>query len=808
VTIEGSLGSLTKWYSEQARPLIERIAPDRLKEFDERLQSLGRLESPTEGRDVAICFLGAAGVGKSTLLNALISERKDLLPHGGVGSLTAQATILRHAAQPYLSVDYLDATTLRGILLVLETSFCREQKRHELPEDVINTLPQEEVRELQAELAATDADPRLSDAHERMEAYWRQVRLMIQGDQRGSLDSTYLLDGLRIALGLKPRWDRQLEAPDFKRATRIFECFRDIKAGRARVFRQVDLGAELFDQEIWNHASGFLAPTIRKLEVGWDAPIVRDDLVLVDLPGIGIANDEYRRVTHEWINKKARAIVLVVGARGVTESDADLLRQTGFFTRLLHDGDDAHAPPVTLAVTVVRVDEAATASWQRERAENRETARKWSQHFAEQCQRAEEMVRAQLSRELEKLDAASNEAIRTDREAATRRVLESMQVHAVSAPQYRALHVQDEEEPARIKKENESNIPRLREALVTLGTAHRERHQRRVSNAIMAFSNSVRAQLELDRAMWEQDQRAEREADSLRAELEEVLTPRRRELEVRQGAFREFLRNGIPLAIDSAVAEASSVAQDDIRRYLGKMQDLHWASLRSTVKKHGSHRTGSGRHVDLPNELTLRFEDPIAIIWSKSILTTLRKRTAEIGKDHVAIVSEVADWARSHDAKVSTKVVDKLLESMIADAKNLNAVGKEAVDELKQKVRDELYNQLERRIAAACKAFIDRREHEGPGVKSRILAFFRDELASDVTKTAAQVAKKVLNKNYNEVQGEIVEVLRQYSSPLDRVRDAFVTSHEDSVRRSDAKKRRAIIEDIDAALAHAPGNAQ
>ena len=46
-------------------------------------------------------------------------------------------------------------------------------------------------------------------------------------------------------------------------------------------------------------------------------------------------------------------------------------------------------------------------------------------------------------------------------------------------------------------------------------------------------------------------------------------------------------------------------------------------------------------HVNLPNELALRFEEPIAVVWSKHILTSLRKRTAALGGDYVALVAEV-----------------------------------------------------------------------------------------------------------------------------------------------------------------------
>jgi predicted GTPase len=797
---------LSAWYQERARPVLEKLAPERLKEFDENSAVVRRLLEAADEAEVAVCFLGAAGVGKSTLLNALVAEQQNILPHGGIGSLTAQATIVRQAEQPYLRVEYFQPTTLRGILLLLEKSHAGDNKRSIPSDDVGAELSDEDLRDVEAGLPNMvedgDAEPAVS---EKVVAYQRQVRLMIQGDQRGEIDTPYLLDGLRDVLGLRPRWDRRLEPADAARARKLRESLSlAASSGGVRELKQSELGQQGFLQEIREHSSGFMAPVIRKLELGWDAEILRDDLVLVDLPGIGVANDEYRRVTHEWIAQRARAIVLVVGARGVTESDADLLRRTGFFNRLLHDGDDPTAPPVTLAVAVVYVDEAATAAWLSERERDRATARKWPLHFAEACERAVDMVRGQVAQELQKLGASGGDATRPEREAAMARVLSTLQVHPVSAPQFRAFHVADEENPARIASAEQSRVPGLAHALRELARDHRRRHTERIRTAIENFADPIRTQLALDRASWEQDTRAEQEAEGLRAELEAFLLPRRRELEARQGAFREFLNNGIPEQIDARVAEAALNARVDIARFLGRMNNTHWATLKATVRKGGAHTSGSGTHLDLANELTLRFEEPVAVVWSKYILSSLRKRTGELGADYVQIVGEVVDWARGQDARVSRRVVEKLHESLVADTKGLNAVGKEAVDELKKKVRDQLYSKLVDRVRACCDAFIQRRAHEGPGVKQRILEFFKDELAQDVTEIAQPAAKKILLRNYTEVRTEILERFDAYKNPIDRARDALVVSHEEGVRRSDAQKRRKVLGEIDGALASMP----
>jgi putative ribosome biogenesis GTPase RsgA len=64
--------ALIEWYKRHARNVIEELANDRMADFD--VQSV-RLEHIAElaATEVAACFLGQSGVGKSTLISALVS---------------------------------------------------------------------------------------------------------------------------------------------------------------------------------------------------------------------------------------------------------------------------------------------------------------------------------------------------------------------------------------------------------------------------------------------------------------------------------------------------------------------------------------------------------------------------------------------------------------------------------------------------------------------------------------------------------------------------------------------------------------
>jgi GTP-binding protein EngB required for normal cell division len=802
---------LLEWYTKRARPFLEQHAPADIKAIDQQALRVEHL-AKASGDDVAVCFLGNAGVGKSTLLNTLVSERHDILPHGGIGPLTAQATLVRYAEAPYFQASYVHAAALNRILFAIERSHERSLGRRHGPadaDDLAASLDEEDRREAEAAVVVADPDAQSEGVRDKFEAYLRQVKLLVRGNQQAEIGLPYLADALRLALGGKPRWGQTPEPEDVARIERVAQCLRLSQKDGVHCERREDGDFATFHAELREHASGFLAPLIKNLEVGWNSELLQSGLVLVDLPGVGVANDEYRRVTTEWIRDRARAIVLVVDHRGVTEASTELLRKTGFLNRLMHDSHDPAAEPVTLAVAVVKVDEVTDSAWLNERQLKPGAARKWGEHFSEACARAIELVQGQMRVELEKLVADGSEATRSERREALAEVLRTMAIYPISAPQYRLFQLQDEEAPPRVRSAAESRVPELCGALSDLGAAYRARRRDQTAAAASHFQERVRAAIALVQAEWEADARAEREAQQLREDLEAFLAPLQRELGSRQGAFRELLQESIPAQIEARVSEAALHGKADIDRYLRrKLGDLHWATLRSTVRKGGAHVSSKGVHVDLPNELALRFEEPIAVVWSKHILAALRKRTAELGEDYVKLVGDVVAWAREQNARVQPRFVEALHATLVAQTRDLSSIGRDAVDELKGNVRAQLYDKLVKKVRQRCEAFVESKKDEGIGVKARILELCHDDLSASVVEIARPIAMKVLLDNYREVQKEIVDRFAAYTNPLTAARDAIVRSHEDSVRRSDAQKRKRILEEIDAILDEMPEGAK
>ena len=190
------------------------------------------------------------------------------------------------------------------------------------------------------------------------------------------------------------------------------------------------------------HAAGSLAPLVMEMEVAWPSEMLRDGLVLVDPPGVGIAHDVHKEVTRRWIRERAAAVTLVVDNRGLTEAVVDLLRKSEFLNRLLYYTGDAAVGRPSLMIAVVRVDEIAETLYQEQ---TKAPKRPKAAFFDEVCEKAERTVREQFRGYLRAVWAKDDTAESVD--VAKQEVIEALvsdvQVQALSASQYRKIEVAD-----------------------------------------------------------------------------------------------------------------------------------------------------------------------------------------------------------------------------------------------------------------------------------------------------------------------------------------------------------------------------
>ena len=783
------------WLQRSGRPFFERWDPTRVAVLEQLIAEVRATASPGR-RELPICLLGNAGVGKSTLINALIDPLMLIVPQGGVGPLTAQATVVRYASDPFMRATYHGARRLNQLVFALDR-YCERQLRAAHPDD--NEIdPSARQEAMLAFVQADDAGAGEREAVEqRLRSYISQARQLVRGNQFGddAIDEVaYLADGLREAMGRPPIWGRALHEDDRDRIQALREAVAVGEEGRSH---RAGADRAAFLREVRRHATGSISPLIKSLEVGWDSALLKDGLVLVDLPGVGVANDEYRSVTSDWI-RRATAVLLVVDRAGVTEPAAELLRTTGFLNALLHRAPEAKTVAPLLWVISVKLDDVAQDERTSFRQQNPDAkVPPWQSFFDDASAKVRVLVRNQLDTEFAKL--ADGDDMREARAQVHRGVLDQLQVHPVSAIEYRKLMADDEDDRPRIKDPEQSNLPALSASLQAIAQRHATEIAERVAESLSALAASAQRGLRAVLDDLEQGDRDQVRLAKLRSQLAEVLAPRSKELALRQGQLRERLRGTVPKTIEREVARAVQTASSAVTAYLKGLERVNWATLRAAVRR-GGVRVGN-RAIDIPNELALRIEGPLAVIWNKTVVSAVSGALDEFARDLERILDEVLSWAQSEEAALDATRVVRYRDDVVLRLKQLAGITDATTDSLRADVKQRLHETVQEAIRSECRAFVDSGRDVGAGVKNRVHAFLAD--AGSVARVqAGATAEKYLVETYERVVSGIGAEFASVANALADV-EGIVVGHfhaataEDMARaRDEARVVRAMLDEL------------
>jgi Dynamin family len=808
------VASVVGWWG-CARGFFGEHAPATLTQLDNEAIRLKRLLEHDE--QTVVCVLGQAAVGKSTLLNAIVAGSDIVLPAGGIGPLTAIATRVCYSKEPYFRVRYQDSKQLQGVRLALEAELRRQGHidgpltAEDDPEvagvnSLLAVFETEEPDVLSAETSAPVAPDSEGPEHnravdserrKRIEELLTQVRQVVKGDQFANADIAELVAGFRLVLGYATPGLPALSPEDGQRVKRAAATLSTGKGGAWVCHSKSDLGRD-FIRSLREHAGGALAPLIAEIEVGWPSEVLKDGLVLVDLPGVGIASDRHRAVTSEFMRRRARAVILVVDRAGPTDASVNLIRESGYWDRLLLSSEDPESDRCALLLAVSKIDDLAIEEHRQTDYLPREERPKLRDVFLRLRTEVEERIGRQAALSFGKLshEPTDDEVVRTARTEAGQTLLASLKVFPVSAIQYRELVAEEQEISVFLRHPEDTGIPQLQSYLRELAAGQRGTLLNARQEVASRLLRTASTTLDQTHAQWSANLRAAEEAARLREELDRFLEPKRTEIANREGAFREFLEATATTRIDELVAKAQLAAQQEVSRYLGDLSNLHWATLRATVTRGGAFVSGIGRRVDLAADIAQRFQEPMAAVWGQTLLKEVRNRTRQHGETLEKIVKEVCDWANTRSDTMVQRQVLSAQQGLIRDrVRQLGQVGKEAVDELKNAVKHEMIEQIAGPVRKACEEFVRRGDGFGPGVKRRILDLFGDLSSRAVTSTA-RPASRLLKARFAEVQFEIISALADWGDPIQQAADAVAEREETRVRRSDAQRRAAVLGEL------------
>lgn len=371
-------------------------------------ETLGCPAPPSEAQELMpleVGIIGLSGVGKSSLLNALVAPTRELLPSGGVGPLTGVPVRICHAATATLRVKYLDRTWLLDVLARLGSGHSR---------------------------LASDELGRLS--------------LICTGDQYAARNPAWLAQALRYAL-------QPDTAPPPNGGSRSQEALRDVhellqRAGTGREWESAAPDGPFF-RRIHEHVSGASAALCERIELGWPSAMLEAGAVLVDLPGLGMASDAYSRQTSTWL-ERATAIAVIVDRAGIAESMVTSLRRSGFLNRVLTGEAD-------LIGVMTKLDQVTDDIRRRDGS-----GQSWARCFRTVAVQAETELSSQIAGVLRYEQETQNAA----HLAANLRA--GIRVFGVSSREHRRVVQYDPEDQPRLHIPESSGVPAVRRALVGL----------------------------------------------------------------------------------------------------------------------------------------------------------------------------------------------------------------------------------------------------------------------------------------------------------------------------------------------------
>lgn len=793
---------LREWYGTHVRPLLKELEPSRVVDYDGKMAALQAAEAH-QNDAASLCVLGRSGVGKSTLINALVGGAQMIVPNGGIGPLTAHALRVQYGVERSLEVRYHGKLQLWNVTFGLQKSYQDElgltAQALEPPPDLVTTEVKKKAKQIHdTDPSAATPEDELLRKEARTENL-RQAALIISGDQNANPDPRYLVSGLRAALSMTPLPSSSvtISSEDLDRINAVRRALEMAKLGTPlKLLESSDPRA--FRDALLAHAAGHLSPLVAEMIVRVPHSILSSGLEIVDLPGVGMASDVYRKKTREWIRSKAQAVLLVVDHRGLDVAVLEMLRQTEFLNRLLYSRDDPEGRP-ELLVAVTQIDTIAETYYQTEMATPKRRKR---DYFQTACEQARDLVRNQLRDQLGNPQIVQNHepggaSSLQARDALS--ILGEIETFAISAVQYRKLLTCDPDDHSFLATEEETNVPALSLAIATFALRFREHRQKNFAQAVEQLFSRIMATLTLLNERWGADRREHAEMDQLRVDLKAFLEPLVADFHRRQGRFAGFIREEIPSRIDILVDKATMESGREIEKYLrDHVQDTHWATLRAAVKHRGTFH-GTSRGVDLPREFALRFEEPIASTWGNQLLNPIRQKTKDYADDCVLLVEQIAKWAGEQGARVKPDLVNAQATSIRQDANQLTTLGAAAVKLLREEVKNKLIDCIEQPIRMRCEKFVSAGGHLGPGTKFRILNLF-GLLAREIVEVSKPAAKQIMLDLYKQVCKEIFDALESHANPIEQASESIVESQEAYLHRSDAQRKRRILASIDAAI--------
>jgi hypothetical protein len=670
-------------------------------------EEANRLEERLKASAISkVGFLGESQVGKSSVINAILGEV--LLPNGGVGPLTAQATEIKYGSIPVCAVVYHDKEQLR-------------QARRLVQSGVENG---EEAEVRASVLDFTKA----------------QIRLLFsENGKTGNIDETHCARLLDAILDEKdpPADDRTFLAQRTRDIRKLF--------GTSETISLEDQERSTFRAKLRERAAGWRAPLIKSLRITIDLPILQH-VEITDLPGIGVVCDAGMNEAERYIAKDADGVVVVVRNNGATESLLSLFERSGIIERFLWQ-ENSRAKPLQLSLVVTYADVVARTR----RAElvqrlgpghpDIPSAAAIFQEVAEQQVRfMRQQLRDALLASIERIVRVTSTVERADGrkesedrmqqiekyKLALEKLCRELRIVCVNAPDYLGFVTNYTDDNFIRDDKQATNIHILHESLQSLATFASEARR---SSIAMSFGN-LRAHLKeaLDLAentLGNVDFLNGKLIDKLERILRENVTPFNEKLQAETNAFDESIQAVVRSKVEDLVRIAERGAKSEVEELTAQAEDLHWRTLNAALVRGGIF-SGTTASLDYPGDIAHIFAVLIAQNLSEKVISPTEGEYKKLCQRMSSAFECFCDDV------LQTELAGPVRNAILSFRERAQRIESQRLDwtddetlSLAENVRNNLYDVVRVPIALECQNAVDASLNHGTGTKQRIIATFR-----------------------------------------------------------------------------------
>jgi len=145
-----------------------------------------------------------------------------------------------------------------------------------------------------------------------------------------------------------------------------------------------------------------------------------------------------------------------------------------------------------MLIAVTKVDDVAGEEWRNMAPREDGTKPKKREIFARLIEEFKPRMQSQIAQQLGNIGGSDNESVQAAREQARKSILDSLEIHPVSAPELRKLLINDDEDRAFLQTEDQTGLPLLQDSLMNLAMRERENRRTRINDVMIVLKHAAK----------------------------------------------------------------------------------------------------------------------------------------------------------------------------------------------------------------------------------------------------------------------------------------------------------------------------